>query len=517
MNALRKYVSWIFGITFLIGVPITYSTTVNLLQAILRSHPTAPLPSSSQILLLVIPWVMPLQTAVFGIAWWTVFREKRSARVWGILASLSFLAWVILPLLTPPRFFWSGDLLILAIGVVGLIAFAWPARPPQATAAVQQSPILPGDGTSAVLNKAWQFASLLAYWGTYKWWFGWLQAHDFPRPDFISGTFRLLGVALVIVTLHESGHALAGILFGMKVRAFLVGPFQWRIRDGKWAFAFESKQILITMGATGIVPASRDFTDFALLATAVSGVLVNAVTGAVALWLAGIGAAGKAASLVSLFGAFSVAVAIMNLVPIRSRDYYSDGAQIYQILSGGAWTDFRRVLALAGAATVSPVRPKDYDIEAIHRACERIRQGRQGLLLRLLAYSYFLDHGNPAAAGEEVVQAVSIYNTSAADAPAEFVSCFVFSSAYLSRNAEVARQWWAHFEAKKPVQNSDFWLAHSALSWIEGDLNVAQDSLQKAQTLAQGLPQAGAYEFERYCASLLHHALHEAPAAAVTT
>ena len=517
MNELRKYVSWIFGITFLIGVPITYSTTVNLLKAILRSHPSAPLPFSSRALLLVIPWVIPFQTAVFGIAWWTVFREKHSARVWGILASLSFLAWVILPLLITPRFFWRGDLLILAIGVVGLIAFVWPVQPLQVSVEAQPSPHLPGDGTSAFLNKAWQFASLLAYWGTYSWWLGWLRAHDLPRPDFISGTLRLVGFALIIVALHESGHALAGVLLGMKVRAFLAGPFQWRIRDGKWTFAFEPRQILVTMGATGIVPTTRDFTDFALLATAASGVLVNAVTGAVALWLADIGAAGEAAGPVTLFGAFSVAVAFMNLVPFRFRDYYSDGAQIYQILSGGAWTDFRRVLALAGAATVSPVRPKEYDIEAIHRAGETITQGRQGLLLRLLAYSYFLDHGNLAAAGQEVVHAVSIYNTSAADAPAELVSCFVFSSAYILRSAEVTRQWWAHFEAKKPVQNSDFWLAHSALSWIEGDLNGAQSSFKQAYTLAQSLPEAGAYEFERHCCSLLRDVLEAAPAAAVAT
>jgi hypothetical protein len=139
------------------------------------------------------------------------------------------------------------------------------------------------------------------------------------------------------------------------------------------------------------------------------------------------------------------------------------------------------------------------------------------LLLRLLAFSYFLDHGNLVAAGEEVVHAVSIYNTSASDAPAEFVSCFVFSSAYISRSAEVTRQWWAHFEAKNPAQNLDFWLAHSALSWIEGDLSVAQDSLNKAQTLGQSLPQAGAYEFERHCCSLLRDVLDEARVAAVTT
>ena len=105
---------------------------------------------------------------------------------------------------------------------------------------------------------------------------------------------------------------------------------------------------------------------------------------------------------------------------------------------------------------VSPVRPRDYDIEAIHRAAHTIAQGRQGLLLRLLAHSYFIDQGNVTSAGEELLRAASIYNTSASDAPAEFVSCFVFGSAYIWRDADTSRQWWAHLEAKKPAHNSDF-------------------------------------------------------------
>jgi hypothetical protein len=273
VNALRKYISWIFALTFLIGVPITYSTTLNVLRAIHQSHPPAPLSFTFQIYLLVAPWIMPLQTAVFGVAWWAVFREKRSARAWGIVASLVFLAWVILPLLTPPRFFWSGDLLILVIGVVGLIAFSWPVQSPDFAGDIQKCAKAPGDGTSNLFNNAVQLAMLLAYWGTYHWWIGWLRDHDLSPPDFISGTLTLAVLGVVIVSLHESGHALVGLLLGMKLRAFLVGPFQWRIRDGKWGFHFEPRQIRVTMGATGIVPTTAGFPDWALLTTSAAGVL----------------------------------------------------------------------------------------------------------------------------------------------------------------------------------------------------------------------------------------------------
>ena len=165
---------------------------------------------------------------------------------------------------------------------------------------------------------------------------------------------------------------------------------------------------------------------------------------------------------------------------------------------------------------VSPVRPRDYDIEAIHRAAHTIAQGRQGLLLHLLAHSHFIDQANVTSAGEELLQAASIYNTSASDAPAEFVSCFVFGSAYIWRDADTSRQWWAHLEAKKPTHNSDFWLSYSALRWVEGDLKEAGESLEKARALAQQLPKAGAYEFERYRCSLLQQVLKDISAPIAT-
>jgi hypothetical protein len=67
-------------------------------------------------------------------------------------------------------------------------------------------------------------------------------------------------------------------------------------------------------------------------------------------------------------------------------------------------------------------------------------------------------------------------------------------------------------EAKKPVRlNLDYWLAASALHWIEGDLKTASEAWEKANGLAQGLPKAGSYDFDRDCCQLLRHAIDEVP------
>ena len=194
----------------------------------------------------------------------------------------------------------------------------------------------------------------------------------------------------------------------MRLRAFLVGPFQWRIRDGKWELHFEPRQILVTSGATGVVPGARDFPRWRQLCMLVAGVTVNALTGCIALRFAYLEAARGAGDVLALFGAFSLVAAGMNLLPFRIPGTYSDGAQIYQILSRGAWADFHAVVALAGASLVTSVRPRDCDIDAIHSAAAAISQGTQGLLLQLLAHSYFLDRGELEKAGEELARAAKV-------------------------------------------------------------------------------------------------------------
>jgi hypothetical protein len=160
------------------------------------------------------------------------------------------------------------------------------------------------------------------------------------------------------------------------------------------------------------------------------------------------------------------------------------------------------------------MRPRDYDIEAILRAGRSITHGRQGLLLRLLAYNYFLDRESLAEAGEALGEAGLIYNQSASDIPAELLTAFVFGTAYIWRDAGVARKWWTHMEAKKPTRfNVDYWMAASALHWIEGNPKDAIESWEKANALAQQLPKAGAYDFDRDCCSMLRQTLDEIPLA----
>src|SRR5438445_511202 len=190
-------------------------------------------------------------------------------------------------------------------------------------------------------------------------------------------------VGLIITTLHEFGHTATGLALGMKLRAFIAGPFQWRMCDGKWEFQLKPTEILSGGGATGVVPATAHFPCWSYLVVTAAGPLVTLLTGMLALWIAfraQANSAVQAGGLLALFGAWSLALCACNLLPFRTKDNYSDGAGICQFFSNGPWADFHRAVMSIGSSLVTALRPRDYDIKAIQRAAHSITQGKQGLL-----------------------------------------------------------------------------------------------------------------------------------------
>jgi hypothetical protein len=115
---------------------------------------------------------------------------------------------------------------------------------------------LPGDGTNAIVNQAIWIAGTGAFIAGMNWWWRWAETNNLVwiRRSFLHNLALLLALELLMVVIHEFGHAAAGAAFGMKLRAFVVGPFQWRVREGKWEFRFILSGFLAIGGATAVAP-----------------------------------------------------------------------------------------------------------------------------------------------------------------------------------------------------------------------------------------------------------------------
>lgn len=453
-----------------------------------------------------------------GMAWWTVKQNKPSARNWAIVASiiscLIGLGLSVSELLLMQRVQTRGlhippggllefgilNLAFLGVGVAGLIAFSRhdaksePAFP-------KKAPRIAGDGTSSVFDFIAIGLGIIGYLVGQNLWYRWALKHHLPLVR--GGMYWpiLLAAILLDVLLHEIGHASIGLLLGMKLRAFIVGPFQFRVRDGRWRFKFLPTKILSGGGAAALVSGDPSQPQWCEICMIAAGPIFSLMTGLAAsvLTQSVVGTEYEKdwqfLALLSTFGFVSFAV---NLLPLRPEANYSDGARIYQLLSGGPWVDLHRALAIPASSTVTSLRPRNYDIGAIEKASAWLTTGHRAFLLRLFAVSYLFDSGRQADALLPLAEAERIYHESASDIPAELHTSLVFDTAFLRRDPVAARKWWDLMEAKKPTHlGVDYWLAKSALCWIEGRIDEANLAWTKGAALADKLPSAGCYEFDR--------------------
>jgi Peptidase family M50 len=513
MLKLKKFLCGCFGF---LALAHAFVIVIDILSILHRSHAS----SHASINRLIVIAMASVSGIVFGMAWWTNRNGKPGARGWGIAASLILILVLSLPLLLAgrsltPRFFFIYAV-FLATGVAGVVAFARPGAHGEPPLYAPKPRRCVGDGTSRLMDG---IAGLLqiagCFVGTY-WWDRWGRAHGLPFVHGLLWWIVFLAVVQIAITAPELGHAVVGRALGMRLRAFVVGPFHWRIRDGVWRFQFLPKAILSGGGAAGIVPTDPDQSRWNEICMIAAGPGASLFTAVIA-FCAALTAKGQpweqAWEPLALLTTISLVMFAANLIPFRPQALYSDGARIYQILRGGPLADLHRVFNIAASTLVTPLRPRNFDIQAIQRAACSFTDGHQALVLRLIACEHFLDCGKLPEACDALVEAESVYRESASDIPVELHTGLIFGSALLRRDASSARLLWDTMVAKKPSHlGVDYWLAQSALHWVENSPKEAREAWDKGNILAQRLPAAGAFEFDRYRYTLLGQALNATPA-----
>lgn len=455
---------------------------------------------------------------VYGTAALTYWRRWRTAKFWALFVAsvnvglaLVLLTGLLLGGSVGPAVNFAS--LLLVPGLLGLVAF-WRWKP---SADVKEKALhVAGDGTNRVLNVlVWMLAGTGYYFGMEAW-DRWAAGANLPRRDAVPIYVAIVAAELVMVLIHEAGHALCGLALGMRLRKFIVGPFQWRVEGARWKFAFHPAQFLATGGATAVIPTTTEDLVSRRMKVIVAGPLASLAGGLIGFWIA-IHAAGHSWETgwrtVAIFTTMSVLAFVMNLVPFQtSTSQYSDGAQIYQLITGGPWADYHTVVSLAGATCATGLRPRDLDPGAIERAAQVVNQGPRGFLLRLIAQSCYDDRAQQAAASHSIRLAEAIYEDSAAKIIAELHYPIVINAALQQRDRAKARLWWDRAEAKKPQQiTADYWMARSALAWIEGDGGEARSAWAKADEYLRTMPGSGAYEYDRDCLAELRKTIEGDP------
>ena len=461
--------------------------------------------------------MMPvILTVTSGMAWWSLKAGKASGRLWAIAASASILLASIVLLVAaiylqkhgahgnPNGLFLLVDI-HLFVGLAGVVEFAG-RNTQDKIARGPSSARISGDGTNRALDALALVIQLGGVAAGMSLYMSWSRSHHLRL---VHGYLSLIQVAIILIAvtvIHESAHAFAGLLLGMKLCAFVIGPLQWRNSEGRWHFKIRPGQFLVVSGAAGLVPTNPKQSRWVEIATIAAGPLSNLLFGAIAL-AAALSAQGKPYESLweffALFATISFVIFAVNLIPFRPDSLYSDGARIYQILRGGPLADYHRVLSIVASTLVTPIRPRDYDIQAIERASACFTSGPRALRLRHLAARYYFDRNCYCESSAALAEAERIDHEGSSDLSAEIYAA-VIMNVLSCGNCGAARQWRNKLESTKPVKlGADYWLAKCAAHWTENDANAANEAWNTGYADLRKLPDVGAFNFDRDCYSMM--------------
>lgn len=119
MNTIRKLLAWLFAISSVLCIWHSLQFVFRFITY--RHH--ADLSFSN----LLAVSIFPALAVLYGVAWWTVLMKLGSGRFWGVLASLTYVAF---PLWAMIKFHSVQFALIvmLAIGLFLLVVLLWPTH-----------------------------------------------------------------------------------------------------------------------------------------------------------------------------------------------------------------------------------------------------------------------------------------------------------------------------------------------------------------------------------------------------
>jgi len=307
----------------------------------------------------------------------------------------------------------------------------------------------------------------------------------------------LMGGLFLAVVLHEIGHLIGGLLVGFRFSLVAIGPFMVRRRGN--AIRFEWNWQLRLRGAVAATyPPDTQNLNRRMAVAVAGGPVMNALLILLCvpllLWLPS--DAYPTLWLFLVMVVFSCVITLLSVTFVsRSMGFLCDRARLQVLLSQGQdGHRFGAALALT-AASMSGVRPRDWDPLWIDQATA-LRDGEfDDLVAHLFAYAHWLDRSDPVRAGE----ALSYVLDHRANLPPMIQPGVNLEAAYFTawerEDTATARQWLAEGSGGL-VEAHNRLRAEAAVLLVEGQLAQARAKAEEALRLLPTAADAGSAQLD---------------------
>ncbi|MGB0065489.1 MAG: hypothetical protein WBP85_13655 [Terracidiphilus sp.] len=467
-------------------------------------------------------------------------RRKLSTRSWAIACGLSFLIAGVpltiaeisifyLELVHPDRFVYSGPhssishfpifgMTHLVIGILIVVAFRPRASISEIISAEDRPVKVKGDGTTSLsyfIAIAVVVCGLMVIDAQID---RWGRQHGLARtPGFLLDQLTLYGALLIAIAVHELGHIVAGWSVGARLVAVRVGLFHMEIKEGRWRLIPPYSWKCIFQGSVLLIPSDpRECKKSNAIWRSAGGPLASLAGGGLAL-LALMKAKGSFYEseweLLATVAAISMVFFVANLIPVREASSYSDGAHIYQILTGNVMADYRRIAIKTRATRFTPIRVRDFDISLIEKtASNDALEPGVAAFLYLVACDYYFENRNIEEAGTSLSKAEAAVDKMNS-VWKEYCEWLVTRAVCIARSREMAEKWWErglHAKRADPTRTSEFDVV--AYNIVENHFAEAEGAWRRQFERTNRLPDTGERAFDLYCLDRLRQLFDEAMA-----
>jgi hypothetical protein len=302
-------------------------------------------------------------------------------------------------------------------------------------------------------------------------------------------------------------------MVGMKLLSFRIGPLHAALEEGRWQLVFPRSWKCVFAGGVSMIPKNPlRYSRWQAISGAAGGTLANLFVGAIALlgMLTAKSSAYEASwEFLGQLATINLAFFAGNLIPAQETETYSDGARIYQILLGSVLEDYRRILAMGQATTVTLLRPKDFDIELVEKVAATNTPGFDHVFLLLVACDCYFDRGEMESAKSKFREAEARYDQEISHW-AERCGSFVLRAACLLADRAMTEKWWQRsLSAKSWNPGKKDYFPACAYFTITCRQPQAEEAWRAEFDRANHLPESGGRAFDFYYLERLREMMDE--------
>ncbi|MEZ4592011.1 MAG: hypothetical protein R3D55_12850 [Chloroflexota bacterium] len=216
----------------------------------------------------------------------------------------------------------------------------------------------------------------------------------------------VLLAAFFAIVLHELGHLLGGKLGGFRFALLVVGPLRLTRNDHGWHLGWNGS-LSMAGGLAGSLPTPTSNLRRGLLLMIAGGPLTSLLLGGAALTVTlAMEPVVKTAVVLHLlllaFGATSLFIGLVTLLPLTTGGFKSDGKRLLELLRRHPEAVQTNLVVLVSAAAMAGQRPRDWNPAHLAELAALQAPSAITAAAASLLYSQALDNGDLAAAQQQL-------------------------------------------------------------------------------------------------------------------